>query len=65
MNYECVNKILKKYDKHFGTALRTKWPAANENVVEFNKHSTLRLLLSETEVRIDSLFILFHIACIF
>jgi hypothetical protein len=59
LNYEAIRKILKKYDKTFGTNKSPQYIPLVENK-SFFAHSGLRLLITETEVTIPPLFFSFY-----
>jgi hypothetical protein len=49
LNYDAVGKILKKYDKNFGTRKKANYMLKVERKT-FHLHQNLGSLISETEV---------------
>mmetsp|Transcript_17783 Transcript_17783/g.24763 ORF Transcript_17783/g.24763 Transcript_17783/m.24763 type:complete len:701 (-) Transcript_17783:238-2340(-) len=49
LNYDALRKILKKYDKNFGTQMQHQYLVTTIQNLEFYKHSHLKLLIAEVE----------------
>eukprot|EP01119_Soliformovum_irregulare_P018766 TRINITY_DN5813_c0_g1_i1.p1 TRINITY_DN5813_c0_g1~~TRINITY_DN5813_c0_g1_i1.p1 ORF type:complete len:451 (+),score=109.52 TRINITY_DN5813_c0_g1_i1:63-1415(+) len=50
LNHDAFNKILKKYDKTFGTAARNAYLKNHIHTLPFYKYENLKILITETEL---------------
>ena len=50
LNYEAIQKILKKHDKNSGKTKKNKFMSDVVHKLDFYSHNQLKLLTSETEV---------------
>eukprot|EP01117_Protostelium_nocturnum_P007705 TRINITY_DN2766_c0_g1_i2.p1 TRINITY_DN2766_c0_g1~~TRINITY_DN2766_c0_g1_i2.p1 ORF type:complete len:824 (-),score=249.76 TRINITY_DN2766_c0_g1_i2:620-3091(-) len=49
LNYEAIRKLVKKFDKNLGTKTQENYMQTVVGSMDFTKHATLKILISETE----------------
>jgi hypothetical protein len=50
LNHEAIRKIVKKFDKTFGTSTQSFYMTSVIAPMDWSKHATLKLFITETEV---------------